>query len=448
MPASDLEDRLRFIQLDEESLNRLRSFRPWLEQRLPEILDRFYVHLGRFPEMTALFPTKESQQQAHAAQLRHWLTIAEGTYDQTYRASVQRIGEAHNRLNLSPQWYIGGYALLMTELLTAVVERMPAGWPGRAGKSDCAANVATIVRAVLLDMDLSISVYMEENRRAKEKALARLAASFEEKIGAIVETVGQAAGVMHGTATQLLKTAEGASELTVSVAAASEQASSNVATAAAACEQMGSSVREISTQVQQAASIATEAVERTERTTEKVQQLVTSADRIGTVITLIKEIAEQTNLLALNATIEAARAGEAGKGFAVVASEVKSLATQTAKATEEISQQIAAMQSATDEAAESIDSISDAIGRINEVSGSIASAVEQQSAATNEIARNTQEASVGTQGVSADTAALRTASSETGEAAQTVVAAADRLSNDAQQLRQQVQAFLQDIAAA
>ncbi|MGP1255444.1 MAG: protoglobin domain-containing protein [Kiloniellales bacterium] len=448
MPACDLEERLRFIQLDDESLNRLRSLKPWLEKRLPGVLDRFYAHVGRFPEMAALFPTEESQQQAHAAQLRHWLTIAEGNYDQDYQASVQRIGQAHNRLGLSPQWYVGGYALLMTELLTAIIVKMRTGWPAKAAKIDCAANVTTIARAVLLDMELSISVYMEENRRAKEEALARLAATFEQKIGAIVKTVGQAAGDMHGTATKLLTTAEGASELTVSVAAASEQASANVATAAAACEQMGSSVQEISTQVQQAASIATEAVERTERTTEKVQQLVTSADRIGTVITLIKEIAEQTNLLALNATIEAARAGEAGKGFAVVASEVKSLATQTAKATEEISQQIAAMQSATGDAAEAIASISDAIGRIDQVSGSIASAVEQQSAATNEIARNTHEASTGTQRVSADTAELRTASSETGQAAQTVVSAADRLSNDAEHLSRQVQAFLKDIAAA
>ncbi|WP_119169094.1 globin-coupled sensor protein [Algihabitans albus] len=448
MTADKIEDRLHFIQLDEASLRRLRSLRPWLKQHLPGILDDFYAHLSGFPEMAAMFPTEAHRNQAHAAQLKHWLRIADGTYDSGYIESVRRIGQAHSRLGLSPRWYIGGYALLMTGLQASILERMQTGWLARTDKTACAAELAAIARAVLLDMELSISVYIEEHQRAKDEALARLAATFKDKVGAIVGTVGKAAGEMHGAATGMLTTARNGSELAISVAAASEQTSANVSAAAAACEEMGSSVQEISTQVQQAASVATEAVARTERTAEAIRQLVTSAERIGTVVTLIKEIAEQTNLLALNATIEAARAGEAGKGFAVVASEVKSLATQTAGATEDISQQIAAMQSATGEAAESMASISEAIDRINEVSGSIASAVEQQSAATREIARSTQEASLGSQDVSARIGTLETASSDTGAAAQAVVSAAGELSNDADLLSRQVDAFLQEISAA
>jgi methyl-accepting chemotaxis protein len=200
--------------------------------------------------------------------------------------------------------------------------------------------------------------------------------------------------------------------------------------------------------VHAATRIARQAVTRAEETNVTVRTLVETADKIGSVVTLIQEIAEQTNLLALNATIEAARAGEAGKGFAVVASEVKNLATQTAKATEEIGQQITTMQGITGNAAEAIAAIGKAINEIDEVSASIASAVEEQSAATGEIARNTQEASTGTRLVSSEIASVQQGVSEAGGAAAEVVAAAGQLSEQSEMLSRQVAAFLSEVRAA
>ena len=228
----------------------------------------------------------------------------------------------------------------------------------------------------------------------------RLADEFEAAVGKIIETVSSAAGALEVSATDLTGTASRSQERATLVAAASEEASANVQSVASATEEMTSSVNEISRQVQESARIAHEAVDQAQKTNDRVGELAKAASRIGDVVELINTIAGQTNLLALNATIEAARAGEAGRGFAVVASEVKALAEQTAKATGEIGQQIAGIQSATHESVDAIQTIGATIGRMSEISATIASAVEEQGAATQEISRNVQQAAIGTQEVS------------------------------------------------
>ncbi|WP_029012335.1 methyl-accepting chemotaxis protein [Niveispirillum irakense] len=284
---------------------------------------------------------------------------------------------------------------------------------------------------------------MEERVEAEKQAqLARLADEFQAGMQAVVATVGGAAGRMRGTAQGLAGVADQTNRQSEKVASAAEQAAENVGTVAAAAEQLSASINEIGRRVTESAGIADEAVAEAERSNATVAGLVDAAQRIGEVVRMISDIASQTNLLALNATIEAARAGEAGKGFAVVASEVKALATQTAKATEEIGSQIAAMQAAAGSAAHAIHGVSGTIGRINGIVATIATAVEQQGAATREIAHSVSQAATGTQNVSATITDVTRAAAETGVMAEDVLSAADELVGESDALSRQVEQFV------
>ncbi|MBR0986367.1 methyl-accepting chemotaxis protein [Bradyrhizobium liaoningense] len=276
----------------------------------------------------------------------------------------------------------------------------------------------------------------------------KLADTFESAVGEIVGTVSSASTELEASATTLTSTAEHTQELTALVAAASEEASTNVQSVASATEELSSSINEISRQVQESARVASEAVGQARTTTDRVGELSKAAARIGDVVELINTIAGQTNLLALNATIEAARAGEAGRGFAVVASEVKALAEQTAKATGEIGQQIASIQTATEHSVGAIKDISDTIEKLSEISSTIAAAVEEQGAATQEISRNVQQAAKGTQQVSSNITDVQQGASETGSASSQVLAAAQSLSSDSNRLKLEVGKFLGTVRAA
>ena len=287
-----------------------------------------------------------------------------------------------------------------------------------------------------------------EAKIERGRRVDRVTRDFESMIGEIVETVSSASTQLEGSAGRLSSTASRAQELSTVVAAASEEASTNVSSVASATEELSSSITEISRQVQESARIASEAVDQARRTNDRVGELSKAASRIGDVIELINTIAGQTNLLALNATIEAARAGEAGRGFAVVASEVKALAEQTAKATDEIGQQISGIQSATAESVGAIREISGTIEKLSEISSAIAAAVEEQGAATQEISRNVQQASQGTQQVSANITDVQRGATETGSASSQVLSAAQSLSSDSDRLKLEVGKFLDNVRAA
>jgi methyl-accepting chemotaxis protein len=326
--------------------------------------------------------------------------------------------------------------------------------PG-AGRGDEIGDLAKTVTVIRQNAEqkardeAEAKIKQDQIAAAQRKAdMVRLADDFEGAVGEIVETVSSASTELEASAGTLTSTAERAQELTIMVAAASEEASTNVQSVASATEEMASSVNEISRQVQESARIANEAVDQAHRTNDRVSALSKAAARIGDVVELINTIAEQTNLLALNATIEAARAGEAGRGFAVVASEVKALAEQTAKATGEIGQQITGIQAATQESVGAIKEISDTIEKLSEISSTIAAAVEQQGAATQEISRNVQQAAQGTQQVSSNITDVQRGASETGSASSQVLSAAQSLSGDSNRLKLEVGKFLNSVRAA
>jgi methyl-accepting chemotaxis protein len=288
----------------------------------------------------------------------------------------------------------------------------------------------------------------EREETARKAAMRKLADEFESAVGTIIETVSSASTKLEAAAATLTKTADHTQQLAGVVASASEEASTNVQSVASATEEMTASVGEISRQVQSSSEIASEAVKQAVKTDARIGELSKAAGRIGDVVKLITAIAEQTNLLALNATIEAARAGEAGKGFAVVAQEVKALAAQTAKATDEIGTQIAGMQAATQESVVAIKEIGGTIGRISEIASTIAAAVEEQGAATQEIARNVGEAAKGTGQVASNITDVNRGAGETGSAAGQVLTSAQSLSRESNRLKSEVGKFLNTVRAA
>ncbi|WP_376967636.1 MCP four helix bundle domain-containing protein (plasmid) [Azospirillum sp. A26] len=312
------------------------------------------------------------------------------------------------------------------------------------------ARAVQIFKDGLIESDRLAAVQAAEQETKEKRAemVDRLIIHFEQDAAQALRTVAAAAAELNSTAQAMEATAQGTSTQATTAAASAEQTSANVQTVASATEEMAVSVREIAGMVTRSTAVAGQAVTQAERTNATVRGLADTAQRIGAVVQLITKIAGQTNLLALNATIEAARAGEAGKGFAVVASEVKSLANQTAKATEDIAAQIAAIQDATGEAVGAIADIGETIGSINEISASIAAAVEEQGAATAEISRNVQQAATGTRQVSGIIGAVTLATGETGAAARQVRGSAGSLSQQAETLRSNVDRFLSSIKAA
>ena len=341
--------------------------------------------------------------------------------------------------------------------LTGAMDRLASGDKTvEIGGTESQDEIGAMARAVvifkqnMIRADELAAKEMEafRTREHRAKAMEELTGSFDLDVSETLKMVSAASTELHSTATTMTATAEESNRQAGDAAAAIEQTSANVQTVASSAEELSGSIGEINRQVAHSTSIARRAVDEAAHTNATVQGLAQSAERIGEVVQLIREIASQTNLLALNATIEAARAGEAGRGFAVVASEVKSLAGQTEKATEEITGQIAAIQSASAKAVEAIQGISGTIGQVSEIATTIAGAVEEQGAATQEIARNVQQAASASQDVARNLSGVTRAANDTGAAAHQVLASSEELSRQSDALRIRVEAFLDRIKAA
>ena len=442
--------KLAYLRIDDETRTLLSAFRPALEKLIPGILDQFYAHITKEESLRRLFSDAAHIQHAREAQARHWGHIFSGRFDDDYFRSVERIGKVHCKIGLEPGWYIGGYGLVKQALIQAVFEEAGRGrlFNPKTRIADASRLIQAIDKAISLDMDLAISVYLAEKDAEFSRRLNDLAEQFGTAIAAISGALSESSGGLAGEAQGLQSTVRETADQVDSARRGAEEASANAQAVAAAVEELSASITEISSQVSDAARGTDAAVGKAATMTGSVDELNAAAEKVGGIIRLIEEIAEQTNLLALNATIEAARAGEAGKGFAVVAGEVKSLATQTAKATGEIAGYVRAMQDASGVVAAQIAEIGKAIGQIGQTSGAIASAVEEQTSVTHEISRSVSETSSGVGAVLDAIEKVAAAAAHTRATAESVSAASGDVKARASELDQQSRGFIERIRTA
>ena len=439
--------RLDLLEIDEPMRTTLREMRPFLAKSLPGILGRFYDKVRNSDPSSGIFKDG-AMQEAIRMQLHHWELIAACDFGAAYADSIARFCQFNQRAGVTPQWYVGCRQMFIADQLMRAAENeiaMPRfGRAARAARDKKALMLNTIAKAVMLDTENVVAFYFGSNRQARKDAIAHASDRFR----AIITSLSTASSELERTARALSDNAGNTTRLATVVANASEDASNNVQSVASATEELASSVREISAQVQESNRIAASAVKQADETDSRINALSQAANRIGDVIKLITSVAEQTNLLALNATIEAARAGEAGRGFAVVAQEVKALASQTAKATDEIGIQIAGMQTATQEAVGSIKMISSTIGKISEITTAISAAIEEQGAATQEISGNIQRTADGTSQVAGTIAEVSHGANQTGAASSQLLSSAKQLSDSTTSLQAEIDGFLKSIAAA
>ena len=443
MPAiTDLAARLRFHSIDDATRGALRDAWGHIEKSLPAVIDAFYAHIGNTPAIAPLVGTQKSR--LASAQVAHWQRLFTARFDEAWLASTTAVAKAHVRIGLEPGVYIGGYSFILAELT---------GLLGRAKRfsgPDAARMTTAVQRAVLLDMDVAVSIYHEtqiESLERRRDAVRGAVSGFERR-------AADALRIVEATASDLAKAADAAADRSrqnadriATLARSAEEASAAVGAGATATEELSQSIREIGRHATASVDVAARARRDAEATNATVTALAEAAEKIGSVVGLISDIAAQTNLLALNATIEAARAGEAGRGFAVVASEVKNLAGQTAKATDEITAQISAIQDATKRSVGEIKGIGDTIAEISEYAAAIAGSVEEQEQATSEISHNIQGAASNTGDLSQSVTGLEAAIATAARGAETTREMSARLRAQSSTLEQDLASFFREVLA-
>jgi methyl-accepting chemotaxis protein len=379
--ALDSDRRLQFLGIDPATGNRLRQMQPIVYAALPGIADRFYAYLSQQKELAHLLGGPDRIAHLKRTQIEHWRELFQGTFTPAYFQRAVAIGHAHERIGLEPRWYTGAYAHILVDLITALTAKSRA--------KDLPDDIAAVLRAAFLDMDLAISTYiqageasrMRRDMLAMSEVLDREMAQSAAEITTKAERLSEMAEELGGVAEQVRTMAE-------AVSASVETTAQNVQTVASATQQLEASSHEITGHVGRASNMTQQAVRQVSATGDTVKSLSSASGKIADVVVLIRSIAGQTKLLALNATIEAARAGDAGKGFAVVASEVKQLAAQTEDAIGNVNAQAHSIAEATNSAAAMVGQIADQVNAVDAISSEVSAATEQQRDATAEIMRS------------------------------------------------------------
>jgi len=432
----DRGNRLAALGIDDGARTVLKEIKPLVAQHIDSALDAAFSQILRFPEVQKVYASIKLDD-AKRLQKLHWLEgILPATFNEQQLVEAVEIARKRQSMGLDLRWYFVFFTTVLTTLTEAII------FAYRKNPARQAQAISVLTRVVQFDLEIFTAGYLDAARTATTELVGTYTGDFEDAARGMATEEASAASQLERTALALAEAARQAADEAGIARSASEDAGHNIETVAAATEELSASIHEIGRQMTQSTEIAGSAVEEAQRTNVMVQGLAEKAGKIGDVVKLINDIASQTNLLALNATIEAARAGDAGKGFAVVANEVKNLANQTARATDEISAQIAAVQSATRDAVSAIQGIGTTIARINEIAATIAAAVEQQGAATQEIARNVQQAAQSGTSLITNISSVSAATGNIGHAADEVRGAAGGLSRQAGRLTEEVSQFL------